>query len=433
MVATEDAVAIPFYLMPIAAVLGSYVIFGACRILYIVYANATYKKERDSNSNSMSAPTSLLSRNFLTWIITVIVAMILYAKIVAQVEYAMTLSEYAHFDPYEILGLESSSITSVDISEVKAAYRRLAKEHHPDKSAGDSRLFQRIHTAYRALTTDKDSYEQYGHPDGPISQQTLSFALPGWLLQPTGPVAAILLILYLAMFIGLIYIVITWLSPTHQSSFRSLATDSTTDSAAVSSLDAAADTVYLAKTLGPESTHMHVLWAIATTPETVALTQRMLDKIDALRRESVLQKQKKASEDANKAFFAIEDEGWADDNEDLEDEATKRAKEEEALKEQQKQQLAEATGGAAAAPMEGVDEGVLGQLWVERTLERFGQWPPTKAVWPCLEDKIFMYRGKAVAALEHPAVRRNLCFTMGRLNSIVLNTHTELCKCILLF
>lgn len=432
MVETEDAVPIPFYLMPIAAVLGSYAIFGVCRILYLVYANVTHKKEADGGGNGTlaQAPTSLLSRNFLTWLVTVIGAMIMYAKIVAQIEYAMALSEYAHFDPFEILGLEGSSTTSVNVTEVKAAYRRLAKEHHPDKSAGDSRLFQRIHTAYRALTTDKDAYDQYGHPDGPLSQQTLSFALPGWLLQPTGPVAAVLLVLYLAMFIGLIYVVITWLSPstTHPSLSRSSTADANADISATT--DSAADTAYLATTLGPDSTHMHVLWAIATTPETVALTQRMLDKIEIMRQESISKKQKKAAEDANKTFFAIQEEGWADDNEDLEDEATKRAKEEEARKEEQKQQLAEATGAAMAAPMEGVDEGVLGQLWVERTLERFGQWPPTKAIWPCLEDKIFIYRGKAVSALEHPAVKRNLCFTMGRLNSIVLNTHTELCKCL---
>ena len=432
MVETET-VEIPFYLMPIAAVLGSYALFGVCRIIYILHANTIQKKSNDNSvrGRKTSAKTPILSWNFVAWIISVVAALILYAKIVAQVENAMALSEYAHFDPYEILGIQGgSSMSTFDVTEVKAAYRRLAKEHHPDKPTGDARIFQRIHTAYRALTTDKDIYDKYGHPDGPLIQQTLSFALPGWLLQPTGPVAAVLLVLYLAMFAGLIYVVMTFMSPSAEIS-RSKSTLSSDDEASMlTSLDGAEDTHYLASTLGPDSTHLDVLWAIATTPETVALTQRLLDKLEIMKKESLLQKQKKKGPaNSGKVGFEIEDSGWADDEDQEEpDEATLRARAEEAQKELHKQQLAEATGGAAASPMEGIDEGVLGQNWVERTLERFGQWPPTLATFPRVADPIFQYQGKAVTALEHPAVRRNLCFTMGRLNSIVLNTHTELCK-----
>ena len=200
---------------------------------------------------------------------------------------------------------------------------------------------------------------------------------------------------------------------------------------------AGVDTKYLASRLGPESTHMDILLAIATTPENISLTQQMLDKIDEMRRE-ILQKRnnksssskhksnnnnRNSSKNNNSAVFVLDDSGWADDDDD--DEATRKAKEEDALREKEKQQLAEATG-AADPPMEGLDEGVLGQLWVERTLERFGQWPLSDAKLKFLSGQTFNYRGKQLSALEHPAVRRNLCFTMGRLNSVVLNTHAEL-------
>jgi hypothetical protein len=204
------------------------------------------------------------------------------------------------------------------------------------------------------------------------------------------------------------------------------------------------DTVYLIHNLGPESTHMDVLLAIATTPASIALTQQLLDKIDDMKQQ-ILQKRgitngKNIKSDAsskNKANdtmeFAIDDHGWDEDDEN--DDAIKRAREEEARIEQEKQQLAEATGDT---PMEGIDEGVLGQLWVERTLERFGQWPPKDLRF--LKDKTFPLSPKGknkntskkqilqVKAMDHPAIRRNLCYTTGRTNSIVLNTNAELCK-----
>lgn len=202
---------------------------------------------------------------------------------------------------------------------------------------------------------------------------------------------------------------------------------------------AGVDTKYLASRLGPESTHMDILLAIATTPENISLTQQMLDKIDDMRREIIQKRNNKASSSKHKSNsnnskgnsksnnstgFVLGDSGWADDDDD--DEATRKAKEEDALREKEKQQLAEATG-AADPPMEGLDEGVLGQLWVERTLERFGQWPLSDAKLRFLSGQTFTYQGKQLSALDHPAVRRNLCFTMGRLNSVVLNTHAELC------
>ena len=53
-------------------------------------------------------------------------------------------------DPYEVLGLEPSA-TRV---EIRAAYLRLAKKHHPDKNPGDRAsewIFKEVGRAYETL------------------------------------------------------------------------------------------------------------------------------------------------------------------------------------------------------------------------------------------------------------------------------------------
>jgi molecular chaperone DnaJ len=63
-------------------------------------------------------------------------------------------------DYYEVLGLNKNA--SAD--EIKKAYRKLAKEHHPDKG-GDENLFKEISEAYEVLSdeTKKSKYDQFGH------------------------------------------------------------------------------------------------------------------------------------------------------------------------------------------------------------------------------------------------------------------------------
>jgi len=50
------------------------------------------------------------------------------------------------YDYYSVLGVKPGATTQ----EVKAAYRRLAKIHHPD-AGGDPETFKKIHAAYRNL------------------------------------------------------------------------------------------------------------------------------------------------------------------------------------------------------------------------------------------------------------------------------------------
>jgi len=59
---------------------------------------------------------------------------------------------------YETLQVEKTATQQ----EIKQAYKRLAKIHHPDKG-GDKILFQKIQTAYETLS-DEDKRRQYDNP-----------------------------------------------------------------------------------------------------------------------------------------------------------------------------------------------------------------------------------------------------------------------------
>lgn len=61
---------------------------------------------------------------------------------------------------YAILGISPEASTS----EVKNAYRRLAKQYHPDHEGGDSRKFRDIQEAYCVLADaeKRRQYEQHG-------------------------------------------------------------------------------------------------------------------------------------------------------------------------------------------------------------------------------------------------------------------------------
>ena len=74
-------------------------------------------------------------------------------------------------DYYKTLGVERTS--SED--EIKKAYRKLAKEHHPDTgpNGGNKALFQEISEAWETLSDPdkKSKYDQFGH-DAPRSRFT---------------------------------------------------------------------------------------------------------------------------------------------------------------------------------------------------------------------------------------------------------------------
>lgn len=65
-------------------------------------------------------------------------------------------------DYYEVLGVDKNATAD----EIKKSYRKLAKEHHPDKG-GDETLFKEISEAYEILSdsTKRSRYDQFGHND----------------------------------------------------------------------------------------------------------------------------------------------------------------------------------------------------------------------------------------------------------------------------
>ena len=67
-------------------------------------------------------------------------------------------------DYYEVLGVDKSS----DDSQIKKAYRQMAKKYHPDMNPGDAEAeakFKEVNEAYAVLSDPekKQIYDQYGH------------------------------------------------------------------------------------------------------------------------------------------------------------------------------------------------------------------------------------------------------------------------------
>ncbi len=69
-------------------------------------------------------------------------------------------------DYYEVLGVARGATTD----EIKRAYRKLARQHHPDRNPGDKQAegrFKEIQDAYATLTdkTKRQQYDQFGFAD----------------------------------------------------------------------------------------------------------------------------------------------------------------------------------------------------------------------------------------------------------------------------
>lgn len=408
---SNDTPDVPYYLMPVAAVFGLYALFLTLKALGQIYQVAMFNAKK---TPTKIPPPSLISKQFLGLIASLAGCVLAYGYVCARVNNAIGTDV---FDPFEILNIDASSANS---TVIKSAYRQLSKQHHPDKG-GDASVFQKINLAYKALTDDvaRDNYERYGHPDGPQTS-TLDFALPDWLLHPEGSVALVLAILYLGMFVALIAYLVRWGNKAEADAKKALLDNSVAQS----------DMAYLANHLRPDSTHREVLYCIATCPESVNITQQNLNAAEDLKKARLEYLNPKKKVEPVVDDFDMDDGGWADDDE--EDEAAKAHKAKQEEKEKLAKEVAAASGQEQMAKMvklEGVDDGVLGQAWVETTLIGLGEWPPSFKGTNLANMKFVNSSGKSVSALDHPAVRRNLCMTLGRLNAQKLNTHPELREC----
>lgn len=196
-------------------------------------------------------------------------------------------------------------------------------------------------------------------------------------------------------------------------------------------LDAKADATHLINALRPNSEPLEILYAIATSPDTVAITSKHVELAEELRTKKRDHLAKEASnKDTHKSMDDLfgDDDGWAEDDED--DPAAAAAKKAREEKKKEEARLAKATGKDVTdftkVKLEGVDDGVLGQEWVVTNLTKMGSWPPPKFNESSLSSRKFSIDGKVVGPLDHPGVKRALVMTMGRLNAKQLNTHPEL-------
>jgi curved DNA-binding protein CbpA len=79
-------------------------------------------------------------------------------------------------NPYKILGIKENATAE----EIKSAFRRLSKEHHPDASKNDSQEFIEIKKAYDILThrEKRDTFDLYGVViDFPEESKKLAFSI----------------------------------------------------------------------------------------------------------------------------------------------------------------------------------------------------------------------------------------------------------------
>ena len=185
---------------------------------------------------------------------------------------------------------------------------------------------------------------------------------------------------------------------------------------------------HLVNCLRPNSTPLQILYAAATTPDMLAITQKHLDLREDVVRKKVEALNKKNQTQTNSAAsmedLLADEDGWAEEEDDPATLAAKKAAE---VKAKESQQLAQATGkeDVTKLKLEGVDEGVLGANWVKDRLERdLNCWPPPKYD----EDNNNHNNNRHIAMEDNPAVERNLLMMMGRLHARALNTHPELLK-----
>jgi len=65
-------------------------------------------------------------------------------------------------DPYKILGVDRTASEA----DIKKAYRKLAKQYHPDKSTGNEDKFKEVADAYETITDPKRKNNIGGNPFG---------------------------------------------------------------------------------------------------------------------------------------------------------------------------------------------------------------------------------------------------------------------------
>jgi DnaJ-related protein SCJ1 len=127
------------------------------------YAGASGKRRRAYRSRQARRG------EFLLWLMLALVIFEEVAPVVAGRDY------------YDILGVARDA----DSSSIKRAFRKLAKEHHPDKNKGDKtseRLYVELNTAYEVLSdsSKRQRYDMYGEAGVKDGMQHAESDNDGW-------------------------------------------------------------------------------------------------------------------------------------------------------------------------------------------------------------------------------------------------------------
>ena len=77
-------------------------------------------------------------------------------------------------NPYETLGVDKDATDAA----IKAAYRKQARKHHPDRHGGDSSQMQEVNKAYEVLSDPerRKQYDETGATEKPPSLEVVIFA-----------------------------------------------------------------------------------------------------------------------------------------------------------------------------------------------------------------------------------------------------------------
>jgi hypothetical protein len=389
-----------------------------------------------------------------------------YCYVVGRVEGGFKKAAHASFDPYLVLDLGTAQRPVEDLSKavVTDKYKEKVRYYHPSNpETGDADQLRNVMDAFQALTDESAQrlWKATGHPKGPLLTPVFQFAVPRWLTMlerrskqpeadqqqhqlqeqeassssspplPPPPswedkIRPVMVAVHIVMVTYLLYSAHhEWRGDAESSKESSSILDDLNwnlESNTVHDLDLQ----YLADNVDPDMSALELLLLALSAPTNLVWGQRDVEKIETMRKER-LEKIKKPQRFNYDDL--VQEGGWAsDDDEDddgMESDARLAAQRERKRAEKEAEEKRRAAEGTT---MEGVDDGVLGQLWVEQTLTAAGAWPPSKL--GCLFGKTFEWNSggkkQMLSALNHPAMRRLLCFFTGRLNAQMLNSHPEL-------
>jgi curved DNA-binding protein CbpA len=399
--------ATPYHLMPIAAVLVS---LGLLSLAALVYS--TCFRQNNKNNN---APLDN-NKNRTRFAITFCLCFIGYSYCLGRIDGSLLKQAHAQFDAHKLLGVTVEANTTA----IAQAYRELAKVYHPSsKQANNETVFQQITWAYQALTDDtaKLNYQRHGHPQGPLLTPVLAMPrAPMWLFVWEASMRAYMIAAY--ALVGIVSFILFTSRSKPPLDDQGDNDDDDDDLTFEQNQVMDSDLQWYVDRLTPDLKHRDILLLALSTPSIVAWCTKDLRNIEKQRAQRLLVEPCKTKTDFE--LLLEDDQGWAEEEED--DDAAKKANEEK----KKEQELLNRAMKKTTQLFEGLDEGVLGQQWVQETLATAKKWPPTDL--GILANESFAYQGKEVAAREHPAVLRMTCMLTGRLNSVLLNTHPDLIK-----